>query len=94
MLKKNKLPARTNSSREFVKQVLRAAFEPAEGVGVNGEAIVAVGEGFPLPQFSTFRLVEIPHARPKEVLARTCFLVAGDVLDQILCVAADADCSL
>ena len=30
------------------QQALRAAFEPAEGVGENGEAIVAEGETSPL----------------------------------------------
>ena len=72
------------------KGVLRGNFPRRRG---STQRSAGVGEGFP-PNFQFFRLVKVSYARPKQVLARTCFLVAGDVLDQILCVAADADCSL
>lgn len=49
------------------------------------------GKGF--PPF-LFNLVKIPHTRAEEVLAAACFLVAGDVLNQVGVEAADADCSL
>ena len=37
-----------------------------------------------------FNLVEVPYTSSKEVLAATCFLVAGDVLNQVGVEAADA----
>ena len=65
MLKKSKLPTRIIQPG-CCQRGRYGGLSPVEGVGENGEAIVAEGKAF--PPFP-FNLVKVPHTRPEQVLA-------------------------